>query len=148
VESPEALEHQLRADLRSLGPQLENERFVRDLYRALTRTRWTRSDSDGAVSLSFGRAEALLNELRAEHGHEPLELAQTGGEGEVSEWMDDAVLTELGWSASELDTSKNDDSHLSQPEGEPQTEPRDSLAEGHREADDPPAVPGQGTPGA
>jgi hypothetical protein len=147
MESPEALEHQLTDDLRSLGPPLENERFVRELYRALTRTRWKRFDRDGAVSLSFGRAEALLNELRAERGQEPLALAQTGGEGEVSEWMDDTVLTELGWSASELDTSRNDEAHLAQPEGEPRTEPQDSLAQGHREADERPPVPRQGTPG-
>src|SRR5581483_9347488 len=97
--TPQDLENQLADDLRSLGPQLENDRFVRDLYRALTRTRWHRFDRDGAVGVSFKRAEELLNKLRDERGRPPLDLAQTGGEGEVSEWMDDAVLHELGWRA-------------------------------------------------
>src|SRR4051812_48196610 len=131
METPQALEHQLRDDLRSLGPQLENDRFVRDLYRALTRTRWHRFDRDGAVGLSFKRAEELLNELREERGQDPLELAQTGGEGDVSEWMDDAVLTELGWKTEPLDTAEHDDAHLASERDEPHTEPQDTLAPGH-----------------
>jgi len=142
MEAPEALEHQLRDDLRSLGPQLENDRFVADLYRALTRSRWTRFDRDGAVSLSFGRAESLLNELREERGQEPLELAQSGGEGAVSDWVA-GPIEELGWRVGELNTSRHDDAHLSRPEGEPGTEPQDSLARGHAEADEPRPVPRQ-----
>jgi hypothetical protein len=142
MDTPEALERQLADDLRSLGPQLENDRFVHDLYRSLTRTRWSRFDRDGSVSLSFGRAEKLLNELRGERGSGPLQMAQTGGEGEVSHRLDD-TLRELGWRVNDLNTGRHDDAHLAQAEGEPRTEPQDSLAEGHREADEGRPVPTQ-----
>jgi hypothetical protein len=146
METPQALEQQLLDDLRSLGPRLEDDRFVGDLYRALTRTRWSRFDRDGSVSLSFSRASELLDWLRQERGAATLELEQTGGEGEVSHRLDD-VLRELGWRVNDLNTGRHDDRHLAGAEREPQTEPQDSLAEGHREADEHPPVPKQGTPG-
>jgi hypothetical protein len=146
VETPEALEQQLLDDLRSLGPRLDDDRFAGDLYRALTRTRWSRFDRDGSVSLGFDRAAELLNWLREERGGEALELEQTGGEGEVSHRLDDG-LRELGWRVDDLDTTTNDDRHLGEPAGEPHTEPQDTLADAHREADERPPVPRQGTPG-
>jgi hypothetical protein len=138
--TPEALEFQLRDDLRSLGPRLEDERLVQDLYHALTRTLWSRFDRDGSVSLSFTRAEALLNELRAERGAEPLPLAQTGHEGEISERVED-VLRELGWRVQPLDTGEHDERHLDDPESPPPSPPQDTLARGHREADEGRPVP-------
>ena len=146
METPQALEHQLRDDLRSLGPQLEDERLVADLYRALTRSRWHRFDRDGAVSLSSTRAAELLDELREERGRAPLGLAQSGDEGEVTDRVDDLVR-ELGWRVEALDTGRHDDAHLASEAEEPKTEPQDSLAESHREADERPPVPKQGTPG-
>jgi hypothetical protein len=138
------LEQRLATDLRSLADELLDDNQTRDLYRALTRTRWSRGD--GAVSLSFTAAEELLNELRDELGQPPLELAQTGGEGEVEDWAA-AALAERGWAVEPLDTSRHDESHLESPGREPRAEPQDSLAEGHREADERPPVPKQGTPG-
>ena len=140
--TPEALEQQLRDDVRALDAQLENDRFVEDLYRALTRTRWSRADGEGAVALSFTRAEELLNELRRERGQQPLELAQTGGEGDASGWAADA-LRERGWQVGPLDPSRHDDAHLDSTPDAPRTEPQDSLAEGHREADEGRPVPRQ-----
>ncbi|HET7044083.1 MAG TPA: hypothetical protein VFI37_04470 [Gaiellaceae bacterium] len=104
METPEALEQQLLDDLRSLGPRLDDDRFAGDLYRALTRTRWSRFDRDGSVSLGFDRAAELLNWLREERGGEALELEQTGGEGEVSQRLDD-VLRELGWRVDDHETA-------------------------------------------
>ena len=145
-ETPQALELQLEDDLRSLGPRLEDERLVRDLYDALTRTRWSRHDRRGAVSLSFGRAEQLLNGLREEREEEPLPLGSSGGEGEIARRVAD-VADELGWRIDELDTGRRDDAHLAREGRTPGTEPQDTLAEGHREADEHPPVPKQGTPG-
>jgi hypothetical protein len=142
MDAPEALERQLRDDLRSLGPQLEDDRLAGELYRALTRTRLARSDRPGAFSLSFKRAENLLNEVRAERGQPPLELAQTGGEGEVSGWAGE-LLAELGWTATRAETSEHDPSHLWDPESPPPSPPQDTLAPGHREADERPPVPRQ-----
>jgi hypothetical protein len=146
METPQALETQLVDDLRSLGPRLEDDRFATDLYRALTRTRWSRFDRDGSVSISFARAAGVLDWLRQERGAARLELEQTGGEGEVSHRVDD-VLRELGWRVNDLDTESDDDRHLTVPEREPHTEPQDTLAEGDREADERPPAPKQGTPG-
>jgi hypothetical protein len=141
---PETLEQRLAADLRSLADDLLNDNQTRDLYRALTRTRWSRGD--GAVSLSFTAAEELLNELRDELGQPALDLAQTGGEGDVEDWVAEA-LAEHGWAVEPLDTSRHDDAHLESAGGAPPTEPQDTLADAHREADERPPVPRQGTPG-
>jgi hypothetical protein len=145
METPEALERQLRDDLRSLGPQLDDDRLVRELYRALTRTRLSRLDREGHFSLSFRRAEELLDGLRAERAEPPLELAQTGGEGEVSHWAA-GILQELGWHAEPAETTEHDPTHLWSPEDPPPSPPQDTLAEAHREADLRPPVPRTGTP--
>ena len=141
---PEALEQALAADLRSLADDLLNDNQAREVYNALTRTRWSRGD--GAVALSFTAAEELVNELRDELGQPPLALAQSGGEGDVEDWVHEA-LAEYGWAPEPLDTSHHDDAHLESPGGRAQTEPQDTLAGGHREADERPPVPKQGTPG-
>jgi hypothetical protein len=138
---PETLEQRLAADLRSLADDLLNDNQTRDLYRALTRTRWSRGD--GAVSLSFTAAEELLNELRDELGQPALDLAQTGGEGDVEDWVAE-TLADRGWAVEPLDTSRHDDAHLESAGGTPPTEPQDTLAEAHREADERPPVRRQG----
>jgi hypothetical protein len=96
--STEELERRLLNDLQTLGDLVTDESFHHELYRALAGTRWFLDDSGGHVSLSWRRAEEALNTLRAEHGREPLALAQTGGEGEVSERVAGA-LDPLGWHA-------------------------------------------------
>jgi hypothetical protein len=107
----DALERALTADLVTLGQRLSDERFCHELYRALTNTRWYRDGIDGHLALSWSLAERLVNDLRAGIDEEPLELAQTGGEGEVAPAVD-AELRGLGWTHKPLDTSRNDADHV------------------------------------
>lgn len=90
------LERRLLNDLQTLGDMAADESFYRELYQALAGTRWFLEDSGGHVSLSWRRAEEAVNNLRAEHDRRPLELAQTGGEGDVSDRIAGA-LEGLGW---------------------------------------------------
>ena len=120
--SAEILERELANDLATLEERFADDEFSTELYRALTNNTWTKDGGpEGRVSLSWSRAEMFVNELRARQAQDPLTLAQTGGEGEVS----DLVATELGrlgWTAEELDTSRRDPAHLAQPESPPPAE--------------------------
>ena len=60
----------------------------------------------------------LINDLRKRRSRPPLTLAQTGGEGEVSSTVG-AELGALGWSSTELNTSRHDDEHLDSNAGQP-----------------------------
>ena len=122
TEGPTALERELGRDLSTLRERFADEEFSTKLYRALTNNVWRkRGGLAGHVSFSWGRAEQLVNELRAPLGQAPLALAQTGGEGEVSELVADE-LGGLGWSARPLNTSRHDDRHPDQPESAPPVE--------------------------
>ena len=115
----EALERALREDLATLGERFADEEFSTELYRALTNNVWRKDGGpEGHVSLSWGRAEQLVNELRRAHGQDELTLAQTGGEGEVSQLVGDE-LGRLGWRSQPLNTSREDPQHVSQPESPP-----------------------------
>jgi alkylated DNA repair dioxygenase AlkB len=115
----EALERELRDDLATLAERFGDEEFSSDLYRALANNRWEKEGGpEGRVSLSWSRAERLVNELRERAGQPPLTLAQTGGEGEVSSVVEDE-LSRLGWRREALDTSQRDDAHLAEPESPP-----------------------------
>jgi hypothetical protein len=115
----DALEQQLREDLTALEDRFADEEFCGDLYRALANNVWSRDNGpDGHVALSWGRAEELVNELRARVARDPLELAQTGGEGEVTPLVRDE-LAPLGWTIRPLNTSRHDPQHLAQPETPP-----------------------------
>ena len=92
--SREALEQVLEADLDRLFAGLPDDWSSVELYRALSRTRWTKGH--GHVSLNADRAAALVNELRELHGKVVLELQLSGGEGEVSERAAE-MLHSLGW---------------------------------------------------
>jgi hypothetical protein len=122
VTLPEVGLQLLQSDLQQLEDRLRDEKFARELYRALAGNRW---EKDGeAVALSWKRAEEFVNALRKGHARPPLELFQTGGEGEV----DSTVRTELerfGWRVQPLDTSAPDPAHLDSPEDSP---PRDHGA--------------------
>jgi hypothetical protein len=106
------LERLLLDDLDVEGERAADETFCAELYRALARSVWRNDrDAEGRLSPSFGRAEWLVNEWRARRGAEPLTLAQTGGEGEVSGGVEE-VLGRLGWSHRPLDTDRDDPAHL------------------------------------
>ena len=120
--SAETLERELVLDLATLAERFADEEFSSELYRALTNNKWRNERAPEAhVSLSWNRAEELVNELRARVGEAPLTLAQTGGEGEVSDLVS-GELGRLGWRADPLDTSTRDAAHLTQPESPPPAE--------------------------
>jgi hypothetical protein len=109
----------LQSDLQRLEDRLRDEKFARELYRALTDNRW---EKDGeSVALSWKRAEELINALRRGHNRPALQLFQTGGEGEVSDTVR-SELERLGWKYEPLDTGHRDPAHLDSPEDSP---PRD-----------------------
>jgi hypothetical protein len=106
------LERLLLDDLDVEGERAADEKFCTELYRALTRILWRNDrDADGQLSPSFGRAEWLVNEWRARRGAEPLPLAQTGGEGDVSATVEE-VLGRFGWSRKALQTDRDHPAHL------------------------------------
>lgn len=128
-------EEELLHDLRSLAPRAEEDWFATELYRALGNRRWHKLDRvDGSVSLSWRRAEDVVNELRADQGAPPLELHQTGGEGELSDAVGEE-LAALGWRSQALDTSSHDEDHVGE---SPSPPPR-----GHGEAQAPTEPPQQ-----
>jgi len=107
----DTLERELLDDLRGLGARLRDDDFTRELYGALTNRVWRKPGGpDGHVSFSWKRADEMLAGLRDARGAEPLTLAQTGGEGELSPAAAD-VLGGLGWTSQPLDTGHNDPAH-------------------------------------
>lgn len=144
----ELLERRLHDDLSALRERLTEDKFAGEVYRSVAGVAWSRPGTGaGHVTLSWKMAERLVNELRGDDADE-LTLAQTGGEGEVSDDIA-AALGELGWTAKPADTSRDDPQHATQhtdtappadagvasaPEGsEPQAE---RFAEAHVEADE------------
>jgi hypothetical protein len=128
------IERALARDLDQLGDRLLDEEFSTELYRALANRRWRKDGGpDGAVSLSWSRAEELVNDLRARRGREPLELAQTGGEGELSDTVE-GELGRIGWRSEPLNTARHDEAHAAQPAESPP--PADS-GERHAPVEDP-----------
>jgi hypothetical protein len=142
----ETLDRRLRDDVLSLGAQLADDESAAELYRALANIDWRREDApEGHISLSWSRAEGLVNELRARHDRESLELAQTGGEGDVSDRVAGA-LGRLGWSAEPMDTSRHDERHVAEQKSPPPpdhgrrtapvADPGDREQVGHGQADE------------
>jgi hypothetical protein len=131
----EAIERQLASDLQTLGELIQDDAWNEDLYKSLAGVSWFRAG--GHVSLSWKRAEELVNEIRAKHDQPALALAQTGGEGEVADRVADA-LAGLGWTPKPLNTSRHDDAHV---EGSTDTQRRTSSEppewehQAHAEAD-------------
>lgn len=114
----DTLERELVRDLAALGERFADDRFAGDLYRALAGNALSKQDLRGHVSLSWRHAEEIVNDLRAEAGHEPLELAQSGDEGAVAETVADE-LRRLGWHARPRDTARHDDAHVGSAPGAP-----------------------------
>ena len=106
------LERLLLDDLDVDGERAADEKFCTELYRALASNVWRNDrDAEGQLSPSFKRAEWLVNEWRARPGAEPMTLAQTGDEGEVSTTVED-LLGRLGWSHEPLPTDRDHPAHL------------------------------------
>jgi hypothetical protein len=92
--SDEALERELATDLQTLGDLIGDDAYAVELYKSLAGVPW--AHDGGHIALSWKRAETMLNELRAEHDRPKLKLARSGGEGELSARVVDA-LAPLGW---------------------------------------------------
>jgi hypothetical protein len=124
-------EQALFDDLAKLGERLRDEKFSTELYRALAGGHLSK---DGrAVAPSWTRAEEIVNQLRTELGYgEPLTLAQTGGEGELS---DDAAeaFRQLDWEWRPRDPSEHDPAHRA---SDPSPPPPDA-GERHAPVSDP-----------
>src|SRR3954453_14291773 len=106
----------LQSDMERLEDRMRDEKFSRELYRALGNNEWTKDGEP--VALSWKRAEELINAVRRGLGEQPLVLAETGGEGEVDRSVREE-LEPLGWKISPLDTSRHDPDHLDSPEDPP-----------------------------
>jgi len=133
-------EQELRHDLEDRLERFRDDVFSRDLYRALANNIWRKpSGPDGGVALSWSRAEALVNDLRAHAGRGPLELEQTGREGEVSDLVRQE-LDGLDWHQESLDTSGHDARHAGKERSSPPSqdhEPPEWEQRAHAEADEP-----------
>jgi hypothetical protein len=139
-----APEQELLEDLMR-APHLVENQNADDLYRALTNNVWRKGDErERAISLSWKEAEALVNRVREQLGHDPLQLAQTGAEGDVAKGVE-KELRRLGWSREPLDTSRHEERHVEREEspppsdaGERQSPVQDSRAwerQAHEEAE-------------
>jgi hypothetical protein len=128
-EPQELLLDALRADLAQIGEErFRDEKFMTELYRALTNRAWSRAGAFGELSLSWKRAADLVDELRATVGRPPLALEASGGEGTLDRTVADAVAP-LGWTSRPLDTSSHEPSHLEAGgTPDPHAEPEFSVA--------------------
>jgi hypothetical protein len=113
---PEVAMQLLQSDMQRLEDRMRDEKFARELYRALTDNKWTKEGE--TVALSWKRAEELINAVRRGLGAPPLVLAETGGEGTVDRSVREE-LEPLGWTIEPLDTSRHDPAHLGSPEDPP-----------------------------
>ena len=111
----ETLESQLVRDLDGLSSHFGDDQFCAELYRALTNRTLSKEDGPGGhLVLSWNRAAEFVNDLRARERQDPLPLAQSGGEGVISETVLDE-LTARGWQTRPLNTGRHDDRHSAQP---------------------------------
>ena len=106
----------LQADLQALEDRMRDEKFARELYRALADNRWSKDGE--TVALSWKRAEELINAVRRGLGAPPLSLSQTGGEGIVDSSVGEE-FEQRGWRIEPLDTSHQDPAHLDSPRDAP-----------------------------
>jgi hypothetical protein len=113
---PEVALQLLQTDMQRLDDRMRDEKFSRELYRALADNKWTKEGE--TVALSWRRAEELINAVRRGLGEPPLELDATGGEGTVDRTIRE-TFEPLGWRIEPLDTSTHDPAHLSSPEDPP-----------------------------
>ena len=79
------------------------------------------------MSLSWKRAEGLVNSVRDGAGLEPLALDQSGDEGRPTPRVQQA-LADLHWEREDLNTSRHDDAHLDSPRDPPPADTGERLA--------------------
>jgi hypothetical protein len=122
------LERQLLDDLETIGERARDEKFCTELYRALADNVWLDDRHPGGrLSVSWQRAEWLINEWRRRHGQEPLDLDRTGREGEVSRTVAEE-LGRFGWRFTALDTSRHDPAHVGLDESPPPPDHGERMA--------------------
>jgi hypothetical protein len=117
---PEVALQLLQADMQRIDERMRDEKFCRELYRALADNKWTKDGE--TVALSWKRAEELINAVRRGMGYPPLTLAQTGGEGQVDRTIREE-FEPLGWTIEPLDTKDHDPAHLDSPADAPPPPP-------------------------
>ena len=123
----EPAEAQLAQTLADLRERIAgDEKFTVELYHGLTNRRWRREDGT-ELSLSWRRAEKLINEQREAAGRSPVTLSQSGGEGELSDDVADE-LGRRGWQSKPLNTGRHDDAHVTSPESPPPADTGERLA--------------------
>jgi hypothetical protein len=136
TQHPEA-ELRLLGELEALAPQVREDWFAIDLYRALAERRWhPAADPGTGVSFSWRRAEQIVDGLRSEQHAPPLALAQQGEEGRLSDDVDRA-LRARGWVSEPLNPDEHDPDHVDAdrpPPPRPDPSPTDWEQEAHREA--------------
>jgi len=122
------IERRLLDDLEDIGDRARDEKFAAELYRALAGNVWTKDSAPGErLSVSRQRAEWLINEWRRRHGAEPLDLDNTGGEGEVARTVADE-LGGRGWRWEPFDPSRHDPAHLTLDESPPPPDHGERMA--------------------
>ena len=90
--------------------------------------------------LSWRSAEEVVNDVRAKAGKPPLELAQTGGEGEVADLHVRELLAAAGWRHRPATRRDRDPGHVSHGTTEREAEPNGLPNVAHTPAD--PSAPG------
>ena len=104
----DTLETFLIEDVQALRDQLRDERLCRDLYRALASRDLTKRGTPGHITLSWERAEDVVNLGRSSRALPQFQgLAGSGGEGELSDRARQA-LEEIGWTSSPEGTQRRD----------------------------------------
>ncbi len=135
-------EQTLERTLEDLAERTRDGAFATQLSRGLASRRW-RGPDGAEVSVSWRRAEDLVNALRARVDADALELAQTGGEGELTDDVRDELGTR-GWTSEALDTEEHQPGHVTSPEDPPPPdqgerfapgEPREAWERAHEEAE-------------
>src|SRR4051812_32269892 len=105
--STDTLERELANTIQTITELVpDDDSFHEELYRGLAGVSWY-ADDGGHVTLSWKRAEELVNAARERHGRGPLTLAQTGGESEITDRIARA-FEGTGWSSRPRDTGRHD----------------------------------------
>jgi hypothetical protein len=100
----------LLREVERLGDRVCEDWFAVELYRAMAGRRWRSQNGDGAVALSWRRAEQVVDDLREAYHAPALSLTQRGGEGRLSEDVDRALRAH-GWVSEPMNPDEHDPVH-------------------------------------